>query len=259
MNSTSCVAAKHSALIADVPIPVPELSVDRDLLMDLAGLPRDVNLFRDRNSPSDELIEPGACIDLRDGNVFYVSNECGRVAAACEDASPKYAYFVNDQWQIVLADEFRVDSLRSLFKIPNEMQLVRDLMSPVDLPIPATDVVQFSDGAVFITLPNPPTATELPNELEDIELCCREERKPRCVRRYRIRIDKEQHVVNVTQMTGRQLLEVAGKTDVRHWEIFQKLRGGKVEKIRLDESVDFTSPGIEKFKTLPLDQTEGAK
>jgi hypothetical protein len=39
--------------------------------------------------------------------------------------------------------------------------------------------------------------------------------------------------------------------------ITQKLRGGEVKKIGLDEEADFTTPGVERFMTLPLDQTEG--
>ncbi len=97
---------------------------------------------------------------------------------------------------------------------------------------------------------------DLPDELEDLEVCMKEGRAPRCVQRYRIRIDREQYVVHVTFMTGQQLLEVAGKCDVKRWKIFQKLHGKMVE-IGLNERVSFTEPGIEKFKTLPLDQTEG--
>ena len=97
---------------------------------------------------------------------------------------------------------------------------------------------------------------DIPDELEHLEVCTKEGRAPRCVRRYRIRIDREQYVVHVTYMTGQQLLEVAGKCDVQRWKIFQKLKGKMVE-IGLNETVSFTDPGIEKFKSLPLDQTEG--
>ncbi len=57
-------------------------------------------------------------------------------------------------------------------------------------------------------------------------------------------------------MTGRQLLELAGKCEVARWQVFQKLHG-EMREVKLDEVVSFTTPGIEKFKTLPLDQTEG--
>lgn len=101
-----------------------------------------------------------------------------------------------------------------------------------------------------------PENVELPDELEDLETCCSEGRAARCVRRYRIRIDREQYVVRVTKMTGRQLLELTGICDAAKWKVFQKLSGQLVE-VGHDEWVDFTAKGIEKFKTLPCDQTEG--
>ena len=101
-------------------------------------------------------------------------------------------------------------------------------------------------------------AVELPDELEDLEVCCKEGRAARCVRRYRIRIDREPFVVNVTYMTGQQLLELAGKCDVGKWKVFQKLCG-ELKEVGPNETVDFTKPGVEKFKTLPLDQTEGQR
>ncbi|MBI5912416.1 MAG: hypothetical protein HY848_21000 [Betaproteobacteria bacterium] len=33
--------------------------------------------------------------------------------------------------------------------------------------------------------------------------------------------------------------------------------GGQPQRIELDQSVDFTTPGIERFKTLPVDSTDG--
>ena len=105
-------------------------------------------------------------------------------------------------------------------------------------------------------MPSTQENVDLPGELEDLEFCCKEGRAARCVRRYRIRIDRERYVVNVTYMTGRQLLELAGKCDTSKWKIFQKLCG-EMKEITLDEEVSFTTPGVEKFKTLPLDQTEG--
>ena len=93
-------------------------------------------------------------------------------------------------------------------------------------------------------------------DLEDLELCIKENRNPRHAKHYRIRIDRELYVVNVTEMTGKQLLELAGKKDVHRWKIYQKLKGQMVE-ITLHQTVSFLTPGVEKFKTLPLDQTEG--
>lgn len=74
--------------------------------------------------------------------------------------------------------------------------------------------------------------------------------------RYRIRIDKTQYVVGEPMITGRQLLALAGKTPEKY-RLDQKLRGGKTQKVEADQTVDLLMSGVEKFMTLPLDQTEG--
>jgi hypothetical protein len=76
-------------------------------------------------------------------------------------------------------------------------------------------------------------------------------------KRYRIRIDKQHFDVEVSGMTGRELLALAGKTPPERFRIDQKLRGGQTRQIGLDERADFTTPGLERYMTLPLDQTEG--
>lgn len=75
-------------------------------------------------------------------------------------------------------------------------------------------------------------------------------------RRYKIRIDKIYKIVAVSKMTGEQILGLVGKTSTGY-RLDQKLRGGQTKKIEAGDTVDFTHPGIEKFMTLPLDQTEG--
>lgn len=74
---------------------------------------------------------------------------------------------------------------------------------------------------------------------------------------FRIRIDKDKYDIDVPIMTGRQLLELAGKNPPEGYSIFQKINGGQTKKIELDHTVDFRTPGIERFMTIPLDQTEG--
>lgn len=95
------------------------------------------------------------------------------------------------------------------------------------------------------------------SEIVDIEEYAKSNRVPPPAARYRIRIDREQHVVRVPSMTGRQLLELAGKEPPDRYMISQKFHGGRVKEIGLDERVDFTAPGVERFMTLPKDQTEG--
>ncbi len=103
---------------------------------------------------------------------------------------------------------------------------------------------------------------EIKNEVEteeiiDIEECAKTNRKPPKAKHYKIRIDKQYYVVRVSAMTGRDLLNLAGKTPATNYMISQKFRDGEAKKIGLDEKADFTMPGVERFMTLPLDQTDG--
>ncbi len=101
-----------------------------------------------------------------------------------------------------------------------------------------------------------PTTHET-DDIVDLEEYAKSNRKPPLARRYRIRIDKQHHVVETPSMTGHELLTLAGKTPATNYMISQKMRGGEARNIGLDERADFTTPGVERFMTLPLDQTEG--
>lgn len=94
-------------------------------------------------------------------------------------------------------------------------------------------------------------------DLVDIEEYVAAGRKIPKAKKYRIRIDKQKYVVDVPEMTGREILELAGKAPVEQFALYQKVRGGPPEKRELDDTIDFRAPGIERFLTLPLDQTEG--
>ena len=93
-------------------------------------------------------------------------------------------------------------------------------------------------------------------EIIEIEIYCKEGKHIPPGRKYRIKVDNKTYEVPQS-LLGKQILELAGKIPVTRFQLNQKLRGGHVKKIGYDEIVDFTTPGIEKFMTLPLDQTEG--
>lgn len=96
-----------------------------------------------------------------------------------------------------------------------------------------------------------------PDAVIDLEEYARSGRRPPKAKKYRIRIDKVRYEVSVPSMTGRQLLELAGKTPAERFMLSQKLHGGQVKPVGLDEVADFTAPGVERFMTLAKDQTEG--
>lgn len=74
---------------------------------------------------------------------------------------------------------------------------------------------------------------------------------------YKIVIDKGHHETTNPTPTGRDLLNLAGRTPVEQFGIYLKQKGMQPQRIGLDEKVDLRAPGTERFVTLPLDQTEG--
>lgn len=95
------------------------------------------------------------------------------------------------------------------------------------------------------------------NEIIDLELFAKEGKPVPKGKKYQIRIDREKYIVSVESMTGKEILLLAGKNPPERYQLNQKLFKGEVKKIGYDERVDFTAPGVERFMTLPLDQTEG--
>jgi hypothetical protein len=81
--------------------------------------------------------------------------------------------------------------------------------------------------------------------------------KPPKAKRYKIKIDRDKYTVEVPEMTGRQILELAKKLPAEQWLLNEKFKGGVVKAIGLADMVDFREPGVERFMTLPKDQTEG--
>jgi len=93
-------------------------------------------------------------------------------------------------------------------------------------------------------------------EIIDIEAYAKEGKTPPQKKKYKIKVDNNVYVVPES-LTGKEILQIAGKTPIEKYQLNQKMHGGAVRKIKYDEVVDFTTPGIEKFMTIPLDQTEG--
>jgi hypothetical protein len=106
---------------------------------------------------------------------------------------------------------------------------------------------------------NQPNAGEDAGIVEeaDLEQLAKAGGKPPKAKRYRIRIDDKYYVVHQPSMTGAELLKLAGKEPPENFILTQKLRGGVIKTIGLTDVVDFTTPGIERFNTLPRQVQEG--
>ena len=80
--------------------------------------------------------------------------------------------------------------------------------------------------------------------------------KPPKAHYYKIRIDRDKFKVDVPQMNGTQILALVNKTPEKYL-LNQKFKHGQVVPVGPNQIVDFTAPGVERFATLPKDQTEG--
>ena len=87
------------------------------------------------------------------------------------------------------------------------------------------------------------------NDFIDLEICALEDRHEPTATRFRVRIDDERYNIEDPKPTGRQLLALADKRPADEHLIFLILRGGGFEEIQVDETIDLTRRGTERFLT----------
>ena len=95
------------------------------------------------------------------------------------------------------------------------------------------------------------------DDIIDLEEYAKRGERPPLAKGYRIRVNGEPYVVQRPKPTGREILTLAGLLPAEEYTLRVKLAGQKPHKVELDEHVDLRQPGVEKFKALPRDQTEG--
>lgn len=102
-----------------------------------------------------------------------------------------------------------------------------------------------------------PGVEEVLDEIIDLEEYAKQGKRPPLSKGYRIRVNGEAFVVHEPTPTGRAILTLAGLLPAENYTLREKLAGQKPQKVGLDQKVDLRRPGVEKFKALPRDQTEG--
>jgi hypothetical protein len=102
-----------------------------------------------------------------------------------------------------------------------------------------------------------PGVEEVLDEIVDLEEYAKRGERPPLSKGYRIRVNGEAFVVHDPTPTGREILTLAGLLPVEDYTLREKLAGERPRKIELNQKVDLRRPGVEKFKALPRDQTEG--
>ena len=97
-------------------------------------------------------------------------------------------------------------------------------------------------------------------DFEDIEQCAKAGRKPRDKGPYRIKIgDKDLNfkpfIIEDPVPTGRQILDLAKLRPAEGYILFQILKDGLLEEIRLEETTDLRERGVEKFLAFRNDRS----
>jgi hypothetical protein len=98
---------------------------------------------------------------------------------------------------------------------------------------------------------------EILEEIADLEMYAKAGKAPPHCRGYRFKVNGNPFVSNDRFITGRSVLEMAGLSPAANYTLRVTIAGQRPQKVGLDERVDLRKPGIEKFKALPRDQTEG--
>ncbi len=95
------------------------------------------------------------------------------------------------------------------------------------------------------------------DEVIDLEEYAKLGKRPPLARGYRLKVNSDAYVVHDPTPTGLEILTLAGLLPARDHTLRIKFSGERPRKVGLDEKVDLRRPGVEKFKALPRDQTEG--
>ena len=91
----------------------------------------------------------------------------------------------------------------------------------------------------------------------DVEECGRHGRRVPRHRQYRIRIDREKRIVEAREITGRQILELVGKS-YHEWALNRKLPDARRVRVEPDQTVDLAEPGVERFETVRRQAQQGS-
>ena len=95
------------------------------------------------------------------------------------------------------------------------------------------------------------------DEVIDLEEYARLGKQPPLAKGYRFRVNADSYVVHDPTPTGLEVLTLAGLLPAKEHTLRVKFAGERPRKVGLDDKIDLRRPGVEKFKALPRDQTEG--
>lgn len=89
------------------------------------------------------------------------------------------------------------------------------------------------------------------NEVIDLDAYTKSDKKPPVGKKYKVIIDKEPYIFDHHIVTGKEVLEKAGKTPIECHSLYLKLKHCDFELIKPTDKVDLTEKGVEHFITKP--------
>jgi len=141
---------KWAALINDSLYPMPRRHLSARDILDQCGAQPNLRLVRDRGTSSDGGFEDNDIVDLAEGNVFLSEDSiCGRFDRDHKHLPAKFAFSVDDSWEVTLVSKQTGHSLKHLLGLNNSDELYRDFQSPEDVLISNEETVLFAEGPVF--------------------------------------------------------------------------------------------------------------
>lgn len=95
-----------------------------------------------------------------------------------------------------------------------------------------------------------------PIEIEDLQAALKADRKPRDYGPYKVKVGDHDlkftdAVIEDPTPTGRQIIEGAGFRKAEEHLVFQVLRNGELEELRLEETTDLRPGQVERFLVFP--------
>jgi len=97
------------------------------------------------------------------------------------------------------------------------------------------------------------------DDIIDLEEYAKLGKRPPLAKGYRIKINGESYVLHDPVPTGSEVLTLAGLLPAKDYVLRVKFFGERLRRVGLEEKVDLRRPGVEKFKALPRDQTDGQR
>lgn len=98
---------------------------------------------------------------------------------------------------------------------------------------------------------------ELLDEIVDLEMHAKHGTRAPRAKGYRFKVNDVSHVWPEPWIIGREVLRVAGLAPPENFTLRVKVAGQPPRKVELDEKVDLRAPGVEKFRAIRREQTEG--